>query len=163
MASDNSLIVLDLPTFRQKRPRGIVTGGIWIRFEGGVFPESGWSDFPVAALVDWTDAWMQLVQVASRRDVTWRFLDGPHSLTVSRIDRTVSSGAIEFARVHESLLEAAGEVLAYCDANQLGCRDLEVLREQTQRMGMIRGADRLGAGKIAYFEARTKVTMMPKR
>ena len=52
MASDNSLIVLDLPTFRQKRPRGIVTGGIWIRFEGGVFPEAGWSDFPVAALVD---------------------------------------------------------------------------------------------------------------
>jgi hypothetical protein len=163
MASDNSLIVLDLPTFRQKRPRGIVTGGICFRFEGGVFPEAGWSDFPVAVLVDWTDAWMQLVQVASRRDVTWRFMDGPHSLTVSRIDRTVSSGAFEFSRVHESLLEAAGEVLTYCDANQLGCRDLEVLREQTQRMGMIRGADRIGAGKIAYFEARTKVTMMPKR
>jgi hypothetical protein len=163
MASVVPFIAVDPKSFHQKRPRGTVIGTLFVRFEGGVFPEEGWSDLPVAVLKNWIDAWINLVEVPSRREVQWEFMDGPHSLTVTRVDRTASSGAIEFQTVHQALLEAAESVLAYCDEQKLDSRELEILREATQRLRMVRGDARLGAGRIAYFEARTRIPVVPRR
>ena len=127
------MIVLDLHTFRQSRERGNVTGVIFLELHGGAFPAKDWSDFPVIILGWWIDAWLQL-EVPTRREVQWRFMDGPHVATLTKVTRDASTGAFEFPQVRSSLLLAAERVVAHCDEHKMFSRDLETLRENVQRL-----------------------------
>jgi hypothetical protein len=127
------MIVLDLQTFRQSREGGNVRGVIFLELHNGAFPAQGWSDFPVIILGWWIDAWLQL-EVRTRREVQWRFMDGPHIVTLTKLSRGVSTGAFEFPRVHSSLLLAAERVVAHCDEHKMFSLDLDTLRERVQRL-----------------------------
>ena len=100
------MIALDPQTFQQSREGGNVTGVIFLRLEVGDFPEKNWSDFPVIILCWWIDAWLQL-ETPTRREVQWRFMDGPHSVTLTKVAGTPSTGAFEYLKVQDSLLKAA--------------------------------------------------------
>ena len=116
------MIVLHLQTFRQSRQSGSVTEVIFLELEGSAFPERRWSDFPVIILGWWTHAWLQL-EVPSRREVQWRFMDGPYAATLTK-----GAGTVRSAQVYTCLLEAAERVVAHCDEGRMTSRDLELLR-----------------------------------
>lgn len=127
------MIALDLQTFQQAREGGNMTGVIFLELPDGAFPGTGWSDFPVIILGWWANALVQL-EVPTRREVQWRFMDGPHSVTLTKEGVAASTGAFELFQVHSSLLEAAERVVAHCDQNRMFSRDLETLRENLQRL-----------------------------
>ena len=129
----HSMIALDLQTFRQSREGDNVTGVIFLELHDGAFPAKGWSDFPVIILGWWIDAWLQL-EVPARREVQWRFMDGPHVVTLAKVTGDASTGTFEFSQVRSSLLPAAEFVVAHCDEHKLFSRDLETLRENVQRL-----------------------------
>jgi len=123
------MIALEPQTFRQSRQSGNVTGVIFLELEGSAFPERGWSDFPVIILCWWTDAWLQL-EVPTRREVQWRFMDGPHAATLTKAE----GGTVRSTQVYTSLLEAGERVIAHCDQNGMTSRDLELLRGNVSRL-----------------------------
>lgn len=127
------MIALDLQTFRQSREGDNVTGVIFLELNDGAFPAKSWSDFPVIILGWWIDAWLQL-EVPARRQVQWRFMDGPHVATLTDVTGKASAGAFEFPQVRRSLLQAAERVVAHCDKHKMFSRDLEALRECVQRL-----------------------------
>src|ERR1043166_5263640 len=108
------MITLDLPTFRQNSQNGNVTGVIYVELESGAFPAKGWSDFPVIILGWWTEALLQL-EVPARREVKWRFMDGPKALTLTKVEGAIPSDAVAFERVQSSLCDAAERVISYCE------------------------------------------------
>jgi len=127
------MIALDLQTFQQSREGANVTGVIFLELHDGAFPGRGWSDFPVIILGWWADALAQL-EVPARREVQWRFMDGPHGVTLIKGGVAASPGAFELSQVHSSLLEAAERVVAHCDQQRMFSRDLETLRDNLQRL-----------------------------
>src|SRR5262245_23576462 len=127
------MIRLDLRTFRQSRKAGNVTGVIFLELQHGPFPEAGWSDFPVIILSWWIEAWLQLETSAKRREVQWRFMDGPYSATLT-VTGAQSPEAFAFSDVKSSLLEAGEHVIAHCEQQDMLSRDLEPLRTNVQRL-----------------------------
>src|SRR5712675_1597226 len=127
------MIALDLATFRQSSQSGNVTGVIYVELESSAFPAREWSDFPVIILGWWTEALLQL-EVPTRREVKWRFMDGPHSLTLTKVERAISSGAWAFERVQNSLCEAAERVISYCEQHKMSAKDLETLRTNVRQL-----------------------------
>ena len=127
------MITLDLQTFRQGREDGNVTGVIYIELASGAFPERGWSDFPVIVLGWWAEALCQL-EVPTRREVLWRFMDGPHRLTLTKVDGDISSDALALAELQSSLLGAAERVVIYCEEHKMFSKDLETLRMNVGRL-----------------------------
>jgi hypothetical protein len=139
----NSMIALDLQTFQQSREGGNVTGVIFLELHDGAFPGRGWSDFPVIILGWWADAWLQL-EVPTRREVQWRFMDGPHGVTLTRVAGAASTGAFELPQVHSSLLEAAERVVAHCDQYRMLSRDLDLMRDNVERLRANQTVQRTG-------------------
>ena len=156
------MIALDLQTFRQSREGGNVTGVIFLELQDGAFPEMGWSDFPVIVLGWWTDSWLQL-EVATRSEIQWRFMDGPHSLTLTKGEGSNSIGAYEFSQVGSSLLEAAERVVAHCDKHKMFSNDLELLRSNIQRLQANKTVQRTGASRSAHIEIRPSVAAGSRR
>jgi hypothetical protein len=72
--------------------RGSVTGRIFLRHAHGVFPEEGWSDFPVVILTWWVTGLSECAR-GERSSFQGLFMDGPCSFTVTRDDR----GTLELA------------------------------------------------------------------
>src|SRR5512143_2687887 len=101
-----SMIALDLQTFRQSRTSDSVTGVIYVELDSGAFPEISWSDFPVIILTWWAEELRDL-ETPARREVQWQFMDGPHSLTLTKETGPVPVGALTFGQVESRLLEAA--------------------------------------------------------
>jgi hypothetical protein len=123
------MIALDTQTFQQSRQTGNVTGVIFLELEGGAFPERGWSDFPVIVLSWWTEAWLQL-EVPTRRQVQWRFMDGPYAAILSK----APTAGLRSSQVCASLLQAAERVVAHCEQNRMVTKDLEFLRDNASRL-----------------------------
>jgi len=146
------MIALDLQTFRQNRESGTVTGVIYVDLESGAFPDVGWSDFPVIILGWWAAALVEL-DVPKKREVLWRFMDGPHSLTLTK----VAGGKLGFAQVQSSLLEAAERVVAYCEQHRMIGRDLEHLRGSVHGLKTNKAVQRTGASRSAHIEMRPSV------
>jgi hypothetical protein len=115
------MITLDLETFQQSQEDGNVTGVIYMELESRALPERGWSDFPVIILGWWVEALLQL-EVPTRRNVLWQFMDGPHSLTLTKAERVVPNDALAFARVQSFLREAAEHVVSYASAVKCSAR-----------------------------------------
>ncbi len=127
------MIGLDLQTFRQSCQSGNVTGTIFLDLQGRAFPDRGWSDFPVIILGWWIDAWLQL-EVPTRREVQWLFMDGPYAATLTKVPGAASDAALRSSRVRASLLEAGEHVVAYCDQHHMISSDLELLRDNVRRL-----------------------------
>lgn len=127
------MIALDLQTFQQSHALANVTGVIFLQLHDGAFPGTGWSDCPVIILGWWADALLQL-EAPTRREVQWRFMDGPHSVTLTKGGVATSPGAFGLSQVHASLLEAVERVVAHCDRQKMFSRDLETLRDSLQRL-----------------------------
>jgi len=62
---------------------GSITGVIAIRTSDIVFPEAGWSDFPVVILSWWLEP---VAQILAGNSKVWdcRFMDGPYSLRLEK-------------------------------------------------------------------------------
>jgi hypothetical protein len=146
------MIALDLQTFRQSPEGGNVTGVIFLELPDRAFPEKGWSDFPVIILGWWTDALLEL-EVPTRREVLWRFMDGPHGVTLTKVTGDASTRVFEFPLMHNALLEAAERVVVHCDENRMFSKDLETLRENVQRLRASQ-MQRVGASRSAHIEIR---------
>jgi len=138
------MIAMDLQTFRQRRARGNVTGVIDLDLDSGEFPERGWSDFPVIILGWWTEALLQL-EAENINEVQWRFMDGPYSASLTRIESAGSISAIGYAELRESLLDAAERAAAHCEQHKMFTGDLETLRNNTEKLR----ANKRGAGNSA--------------
>ena len=123
------MITLDLRTFDQSRQSGNVAGVIFLESQGRAFPERGWSDFPVIILGWWIDAWLQL-EVPTRREVQWRFMDGPYVATLSK----AAGAALRSSQVRAYLIEAAERVVAHCEQSRMITRDLDLLRGNIGRL-----------------------------
>lgn len=156
------MIALDLQTFQQSRESGNVTGVIHVDLESGAFPETGWSDFPVIILGWWAEALLQL-ETPTMREVLWRFMDGPHSLTLTKVTGVVPSGGLTFGRVESEVLEAAQRVVAYCEQHKMVSRDLETLRENVHRLEANQTVQRTGASRSAHIEMRPSVAAGSRR
>jgi len=157
-----SMITLGLQSFHQSRESGNVTGVIHVELESGAFPETGWSDFPVIILSWWVEAWLQL-EAPTRREVQWRFIDGPHSLTLTKVEGVISSDALAFARVESSLLEAAERVVSHCDQHKMFSQDLETLRMNIGRLKANQTVQRTGASRSAHIGIRPSVAAGSRR
>ena len=131
------MIAVDLQTFQQSRPNGNVTGVIYLELESGQFLERGWSDFPVVILGWWTEAFLQL-EINNRRDVQWRFMDGPYSATLTPIQSAGSTSAFDYKELRKSLLDAAERAVAHCEQHKMFSRDLEKLRDNIQGLSSTR-------------------------
>ena len=136
------MIGLDLQTFQQSQAGGNVTGVIYLELRDGAFPGREWSDFPVIILGWWADALIEL-EAPTRREVRWRFMDGPHWVTLTKEGVAASGGAVEFREVHRTLSEAVERVVTHCDQHGMFSRDLETLRDHFQRLKVrqMTGAD----------------------
>ena len=156
------MISIDLQTFRQSREGGNVTGVIFLELRDGAFPSRGWSDFPVIILGWWADALLEL-EVPTRREVQWLFMDGPQSVTVIKVAGAASTDAFEFPQVHSSLLDVAERVVAHCDQHRMFSRDLETLRENTRRLKANQTVQRTGASRSAHIEFRSSVAAASRR
>lgn len=143
------MITLDLQSFRQSREGSNVTGVIFLELQDGAFPERGWSDFPVIILGWWIDALLQL-EVPTRREVQWRFMDGPLALTLTKVSDAASVGAFEFPQVHSSLIMTAECAVAYCEQHRIFSRDLDLLRDNVQRLKANQAEQRTGASRFAH-------------
>ena len=155
------MIALDLQTFQQSREGGNVTGVIFLQLGDGAFPASGWSDFTVIILGWWAHALFQL-EVPTRREVQWRFMDGPHGVTLTKVTGAASTDLFEFSLVHSALFEAAENIVVHCDGHGMFSRDLETLRDNLQRLKANQVAQRTGASRSAHVEIRPSVTA-PRR
>jgi hypothetical protein len=153
-ASD--MITLDLQTFRQSQEGGNVTGVIYVELGLKAFPERGWSDFPAIVLGWWAEALFQL-EVPTRHEVLWRFMDGPHSLTLTKVDGAVSSDALALAQVQSSLLGAAERVVAFCEQHKMFSKDLETLRMNVGQLKANQTVQRTRASRSAHIEIRPSV------
>lgn len=150
------MIALDLQTFQQSRKSGNVAGVIYVELESGAFPETGWSDFPVIILSWWAEALAQLER-PTRREVQWRFMDGPHSLTLTKVSGDGPSKAVAFAQVRDSLLEAAERVVSYCKEHRMLSKDLDTLRVNVGRLKANQTVQRTGASRSVHVEIRPSV------
>lgn len=153
------MIMLDLQTFRQTPKTGNVTGVIFLEWRGASFPEQGWLDFPVILLGWWMDAWLQL-EVPTRREVQWVFMEGPYAARLTKVASPASDAALRSSQVFTSLLEAGERVIAHCDEHKMITRDLEVLRENVNRFkAKPRGAEDGGfALQLAFGRRAAQIT-----
>ncbi len=156
------MITVDLQTFHQSREGGNVTGVIFLELQDGAFPASGWSDFPVIILGWWADALLQL-EVPERREVQWLFMDGPHSVILTKTVGDISAGAFELSQVHGSLREAAQRVVTYCDQRRFLSKDLDSLRDSVARIKANQAVQRTGASRSAHIEIRPSVAADSRR
>jgi hypothetical protein len=123
---------------------GAVLGAIWLRSKddpGLVFPEAGWSDFPVVILGWWLREIETLLRSAAV-EATCSFMDGPFEFSLKssgelQLRERRTSGAVavgpETLRMSadefwKALHVAASEVLAECDAREWSSGDIESLR-----------------------------------
>jgi hypothetical protein len=148
------MIVVDLQTFSQSSPNGNVTGVIFLELQEGEFPERGWSDFPVIILGWWTDELLQLA-MPKRRQVHWRFMDGPFCVTLRKVERGHSSDSVSYDQLSSSLLDAAKRVISHCERHQIFSRDLETLRSNAQQLKANQSVQRTGASRSAQIKIRT--------
>ncbi|NJK93325.1 MAG: hypothetical protein HC904_16855 [Blastochloris sp.] len=127
------MISLDLQTFRQIHKGGNVTGVIFLNLGGQPYPENDWSDFPVIILGWWADALLQLEE-PSRFKVRWQFMDGPFGLSINKTEDESSAGVPILTDLHRILIEASQHVIAHCDQQGLQSKDLDLLKDHTNRL-----------------------------
>lgn len=147
------MITIDLKTFHQSREGANVTGVIYVELESGAFPAKGWSDCPVILLSWWTEALLQL-EVTARREVVWRFMDGMHSLTLTKAEKASAHSTLELARVKSALCEATESVVSYCEEHKMVSKDWEMLRANLARLRSDKSPSRKGAGRAMPIELR---------
>ena len=147
------MISLDLQTFQQIRKAGNVTGVIFLELQRGPFPEAGWSDFPVIILGWWIEAWLQLETSAQRREVQWRFMDGPYSATLT-VTSAQSPDAFAFSDVKDSLLAAGEHVIAHCEQHGMLSTHLEPLRFNVKRLKTSQMAKRNASNSFVHIKTQ---------
>lgn len=123
---------------------GLIVGSVWIRIQGEqdiVFPEAGWTDFPVVILGWWLNEIEALV-CGRTMEATCSFMDGPFEfcLTASgdvQLSRRGDEGTLNLGRFQRpdsvrglwaSLHAAALAVLSECGARGWSGNDIDVLR-----------------------------------
>ena len=148
--------------FSKVRPNGNVTGVIYLELESGQFLERGWSDFPVVILGWWTEAFLQL-EINTRSDVQWRFMDGPYSATLTPIQSAGSTSAFDYKELRKSLLDAAERAVAHCEQHKMYSTDLEKLRGNVRQLKANKTVQRTGASRFAQIEIQTSVAAGSRR
>jgi hypothetical protein len=147
------MISLDLQTLRQSHKGDDVTGVIFLDLQNGPFPEAGWSDFPVIILNWWIEAWLQFEASAKRREVQWRFMDGPYSASLTATGPQ-SPDVFAFSDVKGSLLKTGEHVIAHCEQHGMLSRDLETLRTNVQRLKTSQIVKRNASSSFVHFKTQ---------
>jgi len=130
---------------------GTVVGPIWLRAKEApeiVFPEAGWSDFPIVILGWWPGEVENLLRGAAV-DANCLFMDGPFQFSLNRsgevhfrehrmsgmvvaVGPTLRISAEEFwGALHIS----ASDVVAECDARGWSNADIDTLRRVIAKAG----------------------------
>ena len=118
---------------------GAVTGQIFLRHSGGVFPEEGWFDFPVVILTWWIVGLNECDQ-GKRSSFQGLFMDGPCSFTVTAdghgtLDLSCDGdeplrplAGVSPRELLESALVAGRLVSSACRSRAWAGRDVDALR-----------------------------------
>lgn len=122
---------------------GSITGPVFLRFEGGAYPEEGWSDFPVVILGWWLEGITAFLNDGSQ-SFTGRFMDGPYEFTLRRLTSQTaeiswrSGGAspktIDTSLLLQSLAAAASMVAHACRSNGWRSPDVDRLELAVARV-----------------------------
>jgi hypothetical protein len=122
---------------------GSITGPVFLRFEGGAYPEEGWSDFPVVILGWWLEGITGLLNDGSK-SFSGRFMDGPFEFTVRRTTSQMaevswrSSQAapktVDVSLLLQSLAAAGASVAHACRRNGWQSPDVDALELAVARV-----------------------------
>ncbi len=115
---------------------GSITGPVFLRFEGGAYPEEGWSDIPVVVLGWWLKGITAFLNDGSQT-FSGRFMDGPYEFTVRRLTSQTaevswrSGGAsprtVDISLLLQSLAAAGASVAHACRSNGWRSPDVDTL------------------------------------
>jgi hypothetical protein len=131
---------------------GSITAPIFLRFEGGAYPDEGWSDFPVVILGWWLEG-IAAFQNDGSQTFTGRFMDGPYEFTVRRLtaqmaevslrSREGPSRPIEISSLLQSVAAAGASVAHACRRNGWRSSDVDALELAVARVATLNlvGAD----------------------
>jgi hypothetical protein len=81
-------------------------------------------------------------------------MDGLHCLTLSKMAGEASTGAFDARQVRSFLLEAAERVVAHRERHQMLSRDLQLVRDDVQRLKASQAVQGSGASRFAHVEIR---------
>ncbi|WP_434387716.1 hypothetical protein [Melittangium boletus] len=120
---------------------GSLTGVLFLRGDGGAFPDERWSDFPVVVLTWWLEA-LDGLRAGRAPSASCRFMEGPFRVELTRRGAELLVRGQRTGRRVEVLLEeradletfwrevraVASRVVAACAAHGWTSKDLEALR-----------------------------------
>jgi hypothetical protein len=127
------MITLDLQSFRQSETGTSITGIIFINLHDGPFPESGWTDLPIALLSMWTEALLQL-EAPNRFNTDWYFMDGPYKARLTKETNPATPDTFDLAHLRACLIETAEQAIAHCAHHKIVNPDLVSLRDHIRRL-----------------------------
>jgi len=81
-------------------------------------------------------------------------MDGPYSLTLTKVDGVIPNDALALSQVQSSLCEAAERVAAYCEQHKMLSKDLETLRMYVGRLKANHPDQQAGANFSAHIQIR---------
>jgi hypothetical protein len=122
---------------------GSITGPVFLRFEGGAYPEEGWNDFPVVILGWWLEGIAAFLNDGSQ-SFSGRFMDGPYEFTVRRLTSQVaevswrssqaSPSTVDVSSLSQSLAAAGASVAHACRRNGWRSPDVDTLERAVARV-----------------------------
>jgi hypothetical protein len=122
---------------------GSITGPVFLRFEGGAYPEEGWNDFPVVILGWWLEGIAAFLNDGSQ-SFSGRFMDGPYEFTVRRLTSQVaevswrssqaSPSTVDVSSLSQSLAAAGASVAHVCRRNGWRSPDVDTLERAVARV-----------------------------
>ena len=122
---------------------GSITGPVFLRFEGGAYPEEGWRDFPVVILCWWLEGITAFLNDGSK-SFTGRFMDGPYEFTVRRLSSQTAEiswrssggppGTVDISLLLQSLAAAGSSVSHACRSNGWRSPDIDTLELAVARV-----------------------------
>jgi hypothetical protein len=115
---------------------GSITGPVFLRFEGGAYPQEGWNDFPVVILGWWLQGIASFLNDGSQ-SFLGRFMDGPYEFTVRRLTSQKAEVSwrscaappttVDIPLLLQSMAAAGASVAHACRCNRWGSPDVDTL------------------------------------
>jgi hypothetical protein len=138
------MVEVVVETSRLARGRtGSITGPVYLRFEGGAYPDEGWNDFPVVILGWWLQGITTLV-TGEGESFSGRFMDGPYEFTVRRLTAQEAEiswrssqtppRTIDVPVLLQSMAAAGASVVLACRSNGWQGADVEALERAVARV-----------------------------
>lgn len=125
----------------------ILYGPICVGLDGYMFPEKSWGDF-VAVILDWWISALTEFVTGHSDSVVLRFMDGPFSFTLERIDEELckvqclfndsvsleKTGVYSINSIIGEVTSAANTVFEYSNKNSIYSADIDALKNKINLM-----------------------------